>query len=225
MRRFMTPLRWKIALGYFAAFVVTYVLRHELESGWSVFMTFLAPLFTFLSALIALKFGVVITALGSFIIVFLQGLLGLIIAVSKIGIIKGLFLPWLMTGLHWLHRKSEFLQKWVAKIYEKGKKLAQRLYQWWSEKSLIDKILLAGFLGPLIFVVVFAVLLKRFVYLFISKKAAEQLVQKATKATVSNFHKIPVVGKAPTTVKEKVLELKQSRDTKLSRAREKTKHV
>lgn len=222
MRRIMTPLRWKIAAGYVAAIVLTYLLRHELESGWSVFMTFLAPVFTFVSALIALKFGVVITALGTFVIAFLQGLLGLIIAVSKVGIIKGLFLPWLLAGLQWMHRKSEFTQKWVARVYEKGKGIAEDVFQWWSERALIDKILLAGFLGPLILVVLFAVLLKRFVYLFISKKAVEQLVQKATKKAVGQINKIPVVSEAPTVAKKKIQQLKKNRAEKLDRKQNKS---
>ena len=225
MNHIMTPLRWKIAVGYLVAFVVTFILRHELESGWSLFMTFLAPLSAFISALVALKFGVVLAALTTFLIVSLQGLLGLVIAVSKMGVIKGLFLPWLMAGLHWLHRRSRFLQKWVSVAYEKGKSIAERLYGWWSDKLLIDKILLAGFLGPLVVIVLFAVLLKRFVYMFISKKAAEQLVQKLTKATVNNFHKIPVVGKAPELVKNKVGELKKKSDSKLTQARKRDNAV
>lgn len=215
----MTPLRWKIAVGYLMAIIVTYVLRQELENGWSLFMTFLAPLSAFLSALVALKFGVVIAALGTFLIISLQGLLGLVIAVSKMGVIKGLFLPWLMAGLQWMHRKSEFVQKWVTRAYEKGEVTATSLYDWWSSKLLIDKILLAGFLGPLVAIVLFAVLLKRFVYMFISKKAAEQLVQKITKASVSNFHKIPLIGKAPEQVKKKVVELRKKADSNLAKAR------
>ncbi len=212
---FMTPLRWKIAAGYLIFAIVTALLWKELATGWSFVMTLLAPVFAFFAALIALKFGVVLTALGTFLLVFLSSALNIIIGVSKMGIIKGLFLPWLLAGLHWLHRKSEFLQIWVERIYTKAKSWGQSVFEWWQARNKLDRILLLGFLGPLIIVVVFTLLLKRFVYMFISKKAAEQVVQRATKATVKNFHKIPVIGDVSNRVKEKASSLKTQGNSKL----------
>jgi len=216
MLDFMTPLRWKIAAGYLVFILVTLMLWKDLAYGWSVLMTLLAPVFTFFAALLALKFSVVLTALATFLVAFLNWAVSLLIAVSKMGIIKGLFLPWLLAGLQWMHGKSAFLQKWVGRIYLKGKNWGTRVFNWWQSKNKVDRVLLLGFLGPLILVVSFAVLLKRFVYVFISKKAAEQVVQKATKATVKNFNKIPVIGKVPNQIKSKATEIKTQRDKKLN---------
>lgn len=214
---FMTPLRWKIAVGYFIFALITIYLWQDLATGWSVLMTFLAPVSAFFAALIALQFSVVLVALTTFLVVFLKSAVSMLIAVSKMGIIKGLFLPWILAGLQWLHKKNSFLQKWVEKIYTRGKEIAEKLFSWWKSKNTIDRILLLGFLGPLILVISFAVLLKRFVYVFISKKAAEQVVQKATKATVKNFHKIPVVGAVPEKIKARATDIKKERDLKLGK--------
>lgn len=218
--KFMTPLRWKILAGYGVFALITVVLWKDLLSGWSLLMTFLSPVFAFFAALIALKFGVVLTALGTFLLAFASAAIGMLIAVSKMGIIKGLFLPWLLAGLQWMHRKSTFLQFWVARIYKHGKAFGERIFNWWQEKNRVDKILLLGFVGPLVLVVTFALLIKRFVYMFVSKKAAEQVVQRATKATVKNINKIPMVYKVQDSVKSRAVALKQERDKKLGKLAE-----
>lgn len=213
----MTPLRWKIAVGYALFLAITIFLWKDLISGWALLMSFLAPVTAFFAALIALKFSVVIASLGAFLLIFLSSAVSTLIAVSKMGIIKGLFLPWLLAGLQWLHKKNDFLQRWVSTIYTRGKHLAETVFSWWQSKHIIDKILLLGFLGPLILVVAFAVLIKRFVYIFISKKAAEQIVQRTTKALVGHFHRVPVLGKVPEKLKNRARSIRDERDRKLAR--------
>ena len=213
--KIMSPLRWKILAGYALFAAITVFLWKDLATGVTLIMTVLTPISAFFAALLALNFGVAIAALGTLFLVFLKSAIGLLIAVSKVGIIKGLFLPWLLSGLQWLHKKSEFLQKWIGKAFRRGKTIANNLYSWWKSQHVIDRFLLMGFLGPLILVISFAIVVQRFVYLFISKKAAEQLVQKTTKGVVRYFHKIPVIGKIPAILAAKADNLKIERDRKI----------
>ena len=213
----MSPLRWKILAGYVLFALSTIFLWKDLTNGWALLMTFIAPVSAFFAALLALKFGVAVAALGTVLLLFLKGAVGMLIAVSKVGIIKGLFLPWLLSGIQWLHRKSEFLQTWVARVFHRGKAFANRIYTWWKARNTIDKLLLLGFLGPLILVISFAVLIKRFVYIFISKKAAEQVVQNATKVSVKYFHKLPLIGQVPARIKSRAKELQVQRDRKIEK--------
>ncbi len=210
----MTPLRWKIVAGYVLFAMTTAFLWQDLTNGWTLVMTFLTPISAFFIALLTLEIGVVITALGTVLILFVKSAVGLLIAVSKVGVIKGLFLPWLLSGLQWLHQKSEFLQKWVHKLFTKGRAIANNMYSWWKAQHLLDKFLLLGFLGPLILIVSFVIVVKRFVYIFLSRKAAEQVVQKATKFTVNSFYKAPVAMKMPARLKKKTMNLTASRESR-----------
>jgi hypothetical protein len=194
---------------------ITVFLWKDLTTGWTLLMTFIAPVSAFFAALLAVEFGVAVAALGTVLLLFLKGAVGLLIAVSKVGVIKGLFLPWLLSGIQWLHRKSEFLQTWVARVFHRGKAFANSIYAWWKARNTIDKILLLGFLGPLILVISFTVLIKRFVYIFISKKAAEQVVQNVTKVSVKYFHKLPLVGQMPARIKSSAKQLQIQRDRKI----------
>lgn len=222
----MTPLRWVILAGYVIAALVTWLLWEDLASGWKTLGTAMAPLMAFFAALFALKLTVVLTAVGSFLLIFLQGFVGILIAVSKIGVIKGLLLPWLLAGIKWLHRQSQLVQKVVAAAFSKGQELADQCYQWWMRQNFVDRLLMLGFVAPLILVVALAVLLKRIVYLFLSEKAVEQLVQRITKAVVGHFHRIPLLGKLPVWIMARWREVAAARDAKLealnSRDSEKT---
>lgn len=186
----MTPLRWVIIGGYGVFALVTIWFWRDLANGWSLLMAFWGPVSTFITALIALKFGVLLMALMSFLFVCLSSVVTLLVGISKVGVFKGVFIPCTLSGVRWICQKSSILQAWVDKLYIKIKTMGKRVYGWWKSKPWIDQLLLLGFIAPLIVMVSFAVLLKRFIYRFVSHTVAGRIVKKV----ISDFKRIPIVN-------------------------------
>ncbi len=211
----MTPLRWKILGGYGIVLVVTILCWQYIVSAWQIATILLAPLITILSMIFALKIGAVIIALWTLLIALLTISIKFILTVFGMGVTKGLLIPPVLSVLGWLHKKSEWLQDQTAKVYGGIKKKALASIQWWKQQNTIDKILLAGFFVPLIIVFAITFLLRKVFFIFVVKKGYEQVVQKATKMVIKNFHRIPVVGKVPKKIAEYAKKHTNAGDRKL----------
>ena len=105
-----------------------------------------------------------------------------------------------MTLVGWIHRKSARLQNLVGVVYDKTKVLLDRVVTWWKTQELIDKILLSGFLVPLLIVLLVVFIIERATAIFAVKKITEQVVQKTTKYVIKNFHRLPLMGAVPAVV-------------------------
>lgn len=197
MRKYMSLLRWTILLGYLTVITSAIYGWDEIIAVWQFVATLLTPVIAFLSALIALKVGAVVVAILTMVISLVKVLLGLVGMVLGTGIAKAIFIPQILTGLGWIHEKSERVQAIVGKGYDWGKVRVTRIFGWWKRQNLLDKILLSGFLIPLFAVIVIIFVLRQATFLFIVKKGVEQIVQKTTKAVTKNFHRIPVIGGIP----------------------------
>lgn len=211
---FFTPLRFRILLGYLIVLVLAIYGWEQIASAWRYLLTLLAPAFALLGALVALKIGVVIVSLFTLLIALLKFFFSFLMVVLKPGILKAIFIPQIMSLVSWVHRKSARLQRIFRKFYEQFKITADRVLHWWGQQQKIDKILLSGFLIPLLIILVVVFILERATAIFAIKKLTEQVVQKSTKFIIKNFHKVPVVGGVPTAIAKNTRKLTVKQDRK-----------
>lgn len=197
---FISPLRFRILVGYLIVLLLTIYGWEQLAAAWRYLLTLLAPAFALLGALMALKLGVVFVSLFTLIVALLKFFFGFLVVVLKPGILKAIFIPQLLSLASWVHRKSARLQDLFKTFYNYIKSLATRLMDWWRAQHTVDKLLLSGFLIPLLTVLLLVFIIERAVAIFAVKKFSEQVVQKSTKFVIQHFHKIPVVGSIPSKI-------------------------
>ena len=193
----ITPLRFRILLGYLLLFLLAAYGWEQITSAWRYLLTLLAPAFAVIGALMALKLSVVAVSLFTLLVSLVKILFGFLVVVLKPGILKAIFIPQIVTFAGWVHDKSERLQRYVRGVYGAGKKRIERVINWWEAQSIIDKILLSGFIVPLLLIVLVVFVIKRALTIFAVKKLTEQIVQKSTKLFLKNFHKLPLIGGLP----------------------------
>lgn len=193
----ITPLRFRILLGYLVVLLLGIYGWEQITSAWRYVATLLAPVAALLGAVVALKISVVLVSLVTLLSALLKLFIGFLMVVIKPGILKAIFIPQLLSLVSWFHRKSTRVQNWVRKFYDKAKKLSEGVAGWWRAQSMSDKILLSGFLIPLLVVLLIVFVVKRAIAIFAFKKATEQVVQRSTKFIIRNFHRLPVVGGVP----------------------------
>lgn len=193
----LSPLRFRIALGYFAVILLAAYGWEQIATAWRYLITLLAPAAAVIGALFALKLSVVVTAVLTLLISLVKVLFSFLVVVLKPGILKAIFVPQLFAFAGWIHDKSERLQHYVRQVYDAGKERVQRVLDWWEEQHVIDKILLSGFLVPLLFIVLVVFIIKRAITIFAVKKLTEQIVQRTTKLFLKNFYKLPLIGAIP----------------------------
>lgn len=210
----LSPLRFRVLLGYLLVLVLALYGWEQLATAWRYLVTLLAPATAVIGALFALKLSVVFVSLFTLLLSLSKVLFGFLVVVLKPGILKAIFIPQLISVANWVHRKSERLQKTVRKIYDWGKERVERMLEWWKKQALLDKILLSGFIVPLLVLVLLVFVVKRAIAIFAVKKLTEQIVQKSTKLVIKNFHKLPVVGGLPAfvAVNARKFTLKSDRD-------------
>lgn len=208
----ITPLRFRIFLGYLLLLLLAAYGWEQITTAWKYLLTLLAPAFAVVGALMALKLSVVAVSLFTLAVSLLKILFGFLMIVLKPGILKAIFIPQIVSLASWVHDKSERLQVYVRGIYDAGKLQTEKLVDWWESKSLTDKILLSGFLIPLLVIVLVVFVIKRALTIFAVKKLTEQIVQRGTKLVLKNFHKLPVVGSLPALFATKTRKLTQKRD-------------
>ena len=208
----ITPLRFRILLGYLLVLVLGIYGWEQITSAWRYGVTLMAPVLALVGALFALKISAVVMSVFTLFSAFVKLFLGFLMVVIKPGVLKAIFVPQLLVLVNWLHRKSGRVQLWVSRIYDRGKELTGRLIDWWQAQALIDKVLLTGFLVPLFLVVLVVFIVKRAIAVFAFKKLTEQLVQKSTKAVIAHFHRVPIVGGVPAWLAAKVRRLTMQRD-------------
>lgn len=210
----ITPLRFRILLGYISVAILAIYGWEQIASAWGYLATLLAPVAALLGALLALKLSVVAVSLFTLLTALLKAFLGFLMVVLKPGILKAIFVPQFVVFAGWIHRKSARLQTAVGKLYEWIKARAQRLMCWWKSQNLTDKILLSGFIIPLLIIVLIVFVVKRAVAIFAMKKATEQIVQKTTKFVLGNFHRLPLIGGVPATLSRTTRKLTARGDRK-----------
>lgn len=193
----ITPLRFRIFAGYLIVFILAIYGWEELEAAWRYLLTLLAPAFALLGALMALKLGVVFVSLFTLLVATLKFFFGFLMVVLKPGILKAIFVPQLLSLAAWIHRKSASLQALIRRLYRYFKATVARLMDWWRAQHIVDKLLLSGFLVPLLVILLLVFIIERAVAIFAVKKFSEQVVQKTTKFAIQNFHKLPVIGGIP----------------------------
>ncbi len=208
----ITPLRFRIFLGYLLLLLLAVYGWEQITTAWRYVLTLLAPAFAVISALLALKLSVVAVSLFTLLISLLKVLFGFLTVVLKPGILKAIFVPQIVSLAAWAHDKSERLQHHVRRIYDASKHVIERLLDWWETQSIIDKVLLSGFLIPLLLIVLIVFVIKRALTIFAVKKLTEQLVQRSTKLVLKNFHKLPLVGGLPGVLAMQTRRLTQKRD-------------
>lgn len=194
---FITPLRFRILVGYLIVLVLAIYGWEQLAAAWRYLLTLLAPAFALIGALMALKLGVVFVSLFTLVVAVLKFFFGFLMIVLKPGILKAILIPQFLSLAAWIHRKSTRLQDLFKKIYLVIKAQATRLLDWWKAQARIDQLLLSGFLVPLLVILLLVFIIERAVAIFAVKKFSEQVVQKTTKFAIQNFHKLPVVGGIP----------------------------
>lgn len=194
---YITPLRFRILVGYLIVLLLTIYGWEQLAAAWRYLLTLLAPAFALLGALMALKLGVVFVSLFTLLVALLKFFFGFLVVVLKPGILKAIFIPQLLTLASWIHRKSARLQDLFKAFYGTIKSQATRLMDWWKAQHTVDKLLLSGFLVPLLTVLLLVFIIERAVAIFAVKKISEQVVQKTTKFAIQHFHKIPIIGSIP----------------------------
>lgn len=209
---FISPLRFRIMVGYFVVLLLTIYGWEQLAAAWRYLLTLLAPAVALLGALMALKLSVVFVSLFTLLLALLKFFFGFLVVVLKPGILKAIFIPQLVSLASWVHRKSELLQSVFKKLYNHVKSVAARLMDWWRAQHTVDKFLLSGFLIPLLTVVFLVFIIERAVTLFAVKKISEQIVQKTTKFVIKHFHKIPVLGSIPSKVANATRRLTAKKD-------------
>lgn len=199
----LTPLRFRILLGYCIVILLGIYGWDQITSAWRYFVTLMAPVAALFGALLALKLSVVLMSVVTLMSALLKIFFGFLMMVLKPGILKAIFVPQLLTLLGWFHRKSARLQSYVRRIYDRCKSVTERIGAWWNRQNSIDKILLSGFLIPLLVILLIVFILKRAITMFAVKKATEQVVQKTTKFIIKNFHRIPLIGPLPALIANK----------------------
>lgn len=209
---FITPLRFRILLGYLVVLLLTIYGWEHLAAAWRYFLTLLAPAAAMLGALMALKLSVVFVSLFTLIVAVVKFFFGFLMMVLKPGILKAIFIPQLLTLAAWIHRKSEGLQNLFKKLYTYIKSQINRLMDWWRAQSKIDKLLLSGFLIPLLTILLVVFIIERAVAIFAVKKISEQVVQKTTKFVIQNFHKLPIIGGIPSKIADATRRLTSKED-------------
>ena len=195
--RFVTPLRFRIVLGYLAVVILGIYGWEQIATAWRYLVTLMAPVAALLGALIALKISVVFVSLVTLMSALVKLFIGFLMVVIKPGVLKAIFIPQLMALVSWFHRKSSRLQDWVRKVYDRVKALSDGVLGWWKRQSLTDKLLLSGFLIPLLLLLLIVFVIKRAIAIFAFKKLTEQIVQRTTKFVLKNFYRLPVVGGMP----------------------------
>lgn len=208
----MTPLRFRIFLGYLLLIILAVYGWQQITTTWHYLLTLLAPAFAVIGALMALKLSVVFVSLITIVISLIKILFGFLVMVLKPGILKAIFIPQVVSFAGWLHDKSERVQLYVRGIYDAGKDRIEALLNWWKKQILIDKILLSGFLIPLFIIVLIVFVIKKALAIFTVKKITEQIVQKTTKLVIKNFHKVPLVGSVPALIAAQTRKLTRKED-------------
>jgi len=203
----ITPLRFRILLGYLLVLLLGIYGWEQITSAWRYVATLLAPVAALLGAVVALKISVVLVSLVTLLSAVVKLFIGFLMMVIKPGILKAIFIPQLLSLVSWFHRKSSRVQSWVRHSYGKVKTVSERVVSWWSAQSTSDKVLLFGFLIPLLVVLLIVFVVKRAIAIFAFKKVTEQVVQKSTRFIISNFHRVPVVGGLPAFVAHRVRKL------------------
>ena len=209
---FLTPLRFRILLGYMVVVLLGIYGWEQITSAWRYLATLLVPVMALIGAVFALKLSVVLVSLVTLFASLIKIFFGFLIVVLKPGILKAIFVPQVISVLVWIHRKSYRLQLWCGKYYDRAKGSFERVVSWWGKQSLTDKLLLSGFLLPLLVVVIVVFIIKRALAIFAVKKLTEQLVQKSTKYTIRNFHKAPLIGWIPSAIAKRARELTRKDD-------------
>ncbi len=197
---FITPLRFRILIGYLVVIVLGIYGWEQIASAWRYLATLLAPVAALLGALLALKLSVVFVSVVTLLSALLKVFFGFLMVVLKPGILKAIFIPQLVSLAGWFHRKSSRLQTYVKKIYDRIKGFSEKVIGWWKNQDAADKILLSGFLVPLLVILLIVFVVKRAITLFAVKKITEQVVQKTTKFVIKNFYRLPVIGGLPALV-------------------------
>jgi len=141
----ITPLRFRIFLGYLFVFLVGLFGWEEIASAWRYLGALLTPVAALVGALFALKLSAVLVALVALFTSFIKAFFGFLVVVLKPGIIKAILIPQFISLLTWFHRKSHRLQLWFSKYYDIAKDVFERVVNWWRMRNLVDKILLSGF--------------------------------------------------------------------------------
>lgn len=208
----ITPLRFRIFLGYLLVLVLAIYGWEHITTAWRYLLTLLAPAFALLGALLALKIGVVFVSLFTLLVAVVKFFLSFLVMVLKPGILKAILVPQVMSLLVWIHRKSSRLQNFFKTVYERFKTVADAIVQWWGVQNKTDKILLSGFLVPLLVILVIVFVIERAAAIFAIKKLTEQVVQKSTRFVIKHFHKVPVVGAIPGGVANVTRKLTVKRD-------------
>lgn len=209
---YITPLRFRIFIGYLIVLLLAIYGWEQITSAWRYLVTLMAPAIALIGAVVALKIGVVIMSLFTLLVALIKFFFSFLMVVLKPGILKAIIVPQVMALVSWIHRKSERLQVFFRQFYQYFKVAADRILGWWGEQQKIDKILLSGFLVPLLIVLVVVFVLERATAIFAVKKLTEQVVQKSTKLVMKNFHKVPVVGSLPTTIATNTRKLTVKKD-------------
>ncbi len=194
---FITPIRFRILCGYVLVVVLGIFGWEQITAAWRYLVTLLAPVTALLGAVFALKISVVVVSFFTLLTSVVKMFMGFLMMVLKPGILKAIFVPQLLSLLAWVHRKSGRLQIWFGRVYDRAKGWADGIVDWWKKQNLLDKILLSGFLIPLLIVVLLIFIIERATAIFAVKKLTEQLVQRSTKFTIRNFHRLPVIGWIP----------------------------
>ncbi len=209
---FITSLRLRILVGYLLVLLLTIYGWEQLAAAWRYLLTLLAPAAALLGALMALKLSVVFVSLFSLLVALLKFFFGFLVIVLKPGILKAILIPQLISLASWAHQKSERLQGFFKKLYNFFKSLATRLMDWWKAQHFVDKLLLSGFLIPLLTVLLLVFIIEKAVTIFAVKKFSEQVVQRTTKLVIKHFHKLPIVGSIPTKVATATRKLTAKKD-------------
>ncbi len=199
----ITPLRFRIFLGYLSVTIIGIGAWDYLESAWFYVAAILAPVGALLGAILALKLSVVVVTVFTLLTSLIKFFSGFVVMVLKPGILKAILMPPLISLLKWIHQKSTRLQNWVHSIYERGKTVSATILRWWQQQHVLDKTLLFGFLIPLLVIVVVIFIIQRTTAVFAVKKLSEQIVQRTTKFFIRNFHRIPLIGSLPVFVTNK----------------------
>ena len=194
---FISPLRFRIMMGYLLVFLLTIYGWEQLAAAWRYLLALLAPAIALLGALMALKLGLVFVTLLTLIVSLLKFFFGFLIVVLKPGILKAILIPQLLSLAAWIHRKSARVQDLIKKLYSYFKSLLSRRMEWWKSQHTLDKLLMSGFLIPLLTVLLLLFIIERAVAIFAVKKISEQIVQKTTKFVIQHFHKLPIIGSVP----------------------------
>ena len=196
----ITRLRLRIFFGYLLFLLLAIYGWEQISAAWRYLSTLMIPVASLMGAIVAFKLSVVFASLLTLLSAIVKIFFGFLVAVLKPGILKAIFIPQLLSVAGWIHTKSERLQDNIRRIYEWLKNKAETIVDWWQSQKLIDKVLLSGFLIPLLLAVFVIFIIKRAVTIFAVKKVTEQLVQRTTKFVIKNFHKVPLVGVIPSAV-------------------------